>query len=247
VFRGTRVLGCTPDASIGWSVEVQSGERPSRLEASFLIDATGRASWLTRRLGVQRRDGDRLVGVVGLLPAKPGEGDGDPRTLLEAAEDGWWYSAPLPDDRQVVAYMTDADLLPGAPRNLDSFWTSRLRQTVHTLRRLSGAIPKENLRIVSANSYRMEQVVGRNWLAVGDAATTWDPLSSQGIHKALESGLAAAQAVEESRRGNPDALDAYDAWTAEEFAQYRRLHAHYYSRERRWSNSSFWNRRRPSS
>jgi flavin-dependent dehydrogenase len=152
----------------------------------------------------------------------------------------------VPKDRRVVAYMTDVDLLPEAPRNLKEFWTGRLRQTLHTFRRVSGAVSEGNLRIVPANSYRMERVAGGNWLAVGDAATAWDPLSSQGIQKALESGLAAARTVDESRRSNQAVLDAYGTRTAEEFSQYRRLHAHYYGQERRWPDSPFWNRRRSS-
>jgi flavin-dependent dehydrogenase len=245
VLRDTRILSCTPDAVIGWRVEVHSGENFSHLEAAFLIDASGRASWLGRRLGVPRRQEDQLVGVVGLLPIGSDAGDHDPRTLLEAAQDGWWYSAPVPKDRRVVAYMTDVDLLPEAPRNLKDFWTGRLRQTVHTLRRVRGSFSEGDLRIVPANSYRMERVAGSNWLAVGDAATAWDPLSSQGIQKALESGLAAARTVGELRSGNLAALDAYGTRTAEEFSQYRGLHAHYYGRERRWPDSPFWNRRRP--
>jgi flavin-dependent dehydrogenase len=168
VHRNARVLACSPDPSGAWRAEVQSRGQLSCLRARFLIDATGRSSWLPRRLGARRRPCDRLIGVIGVFDVAVEERD--PRLLLEAAEFGWWYSAPLPDDRMAVAYMTDFDLLPKAPRNLDGFWAAQLGQTTHTRQRLAGAAAGNALRIVAADSYRMDRVAGENWLAVGDAA-----------------------------------------------------------------------------
>ena len=37
-------------------------------------------------------------------------GRGSGLTVVEAVEDGWWYTAPLPDGRRVLAFFTDADL-----------------------------------------------------------------------------------------------------------------------------------------
>jgi flavin-dependent dehydrogenase len=236
VCRAARVLGCSRDASGRWQVAVRAGGHTAHLEASFLVDATGRASWLARRCGARRLVWDRLVGVVGLLPAG---GDGDVRTLLEAAEQGWWYSARIPGERLVVAYMTDVDLLPEAPRDLDCFWASHLRQTEHTRRRVGAAAAPGGLRTVAADSYRMDRVTGEGWLAVGDAAMAWDPLSSQGIRKALASGVAAAQAI----AGRSEGLEAYAARVAQDFEQYRRLHGHFYGQVRRWRASAFWRRR----
>jgi flavin-dependent dehydrogenase len=245
VRRNTQVLACSTDGSGDWRVNVQCGERESSLRARFLIDATGRASWLARRQGARRLGCDRLVGVVGLFRPDAGV-DRDPRLVLEAAEEGWWYSAPLPEERMAVAHMTDVDLLPKPPQGLDRTWAARLGQTLLTRRRLAGAAPVSPIRIVSANSYRMDRVAGESWIAVGDAAMAWDPLSSQGISKALESGIAAAHAVGEALAGRTDALAEYGAAVARGFEDYRRIHAHYYGQVRRWPGSPFWERRQAS-
>jgi flavin-dependent dehydrogenase len=243
VCRNTRVLACCQDAAGRWQVGTQAGGRLSHLEAEFLIDATGRASWLARRLGARRLFSDRLVGVVGLFNHRGNAPDRDPRMLLEAAKDGWWYSAPLPGERLAVAYMTDADQLPNSPRNVDSFWVCRLGETSRTQRRVAASARHGDLRTVSANSYRMDHVVGESWLAVGDAAMAWDPLSSQGISKALESGVAAAHAIGEARAGRTGELADYGAVVAKSFEDYRRLSARYYGQVRRWPGSPFWERR----
>ncbi len=52
--------------------------------------------------------------------------------LLEAAEEGWWYSVPLPDGALLVVYMTDLDSIArsGLPRSV--FWEIHLGRTQHT-------------------------------------------------------------------------------------------------------------------
>ena len=86
--------------------------RPVALRTCSLVDATGRAAWLARRLGAERVAFDRLVAVVTFFRTPPTQGNRDTCSMVEATEQGWWYSARVPDDRGVLAFMTDADLLP---------------------------------------------------------------------------------------------------------------------------------------
>jgi flavin-dependent dehydrogenase len=246
VSLGARVLSCLQQASGEWHVEAEVDGQPLRFRARFLVDATGRAAWLAQRQGAHKVACDRLVGVVGFLSANRSRQMGDPRTLLEAAPDGWWYSALLPQDRLVGAYMTDADLLPRARGDLLTFWQRNLRQAAHTQSRLEGCSLEFSLRTVSANSYRMSLVAGRNWLAVGDAAMAWDPLSSQGIIKAIESGMAAAQVIMDHQRDGSTSLEVYATQVQVDFDDYLKQRTAYYSRERRWPESVFWQRRQHS-
>ena len=50
---------------------------------------------------------DRLVALVRFAPVNS---INEPRTLIEACQDGWWYAAPLPQNRVVAAWFTDADV-----------------------------------------------------------------------------------------------------------------------------------------
>jgi hypothetical protein len=79
------------------------------LGANFLINAVGRSGLRSEALHRVRRFVDRLIGDVRVLAS-----DAEPYTMVESAPHDWWYSAPLPDKRLVVAYMTDADLRTGA-------------------------------------------------------------------------------------------------------------------------------------
>jgi flavin-dependent dehydrogenase len=90
----------------------------------------------------------------------------------------------------------------------------------------------------------MNSVAGGDWLAVGDAAATMDPLSSQGILRALRGGIFASYAIEERIRGDAGALGRYAAFVASEHEADRAAAALHYSRESRWAEAPFWSRRR---
>jgi flavin-dependent dehydrogenase len=89
----------------------------------------------------------------------------------------------------------------------------------------------------------MDRVTGNNWLAAGDAAMAFDPLSSQGIHHALKSGLLAARTIENCLLGDRTALEEYARKIQRSFEKYLSTRAVYYGREQRWSSSAFWHRR----
>ena len=103
-------------ASMRSSAAMDTGMCSSRLDrgrtdlsAAFAIDAGGRTAPLARRLGAKRQVNDRLVcGWVHGRACSIGRGVG--LTTVEAVPDGWWYTAPLPEERRVLAFLTDADL-----------------------------------------------------------------------------------------------------------------------------------------
>jgi flavin-dependent dehydrogenase len=83
---------------------------------------------------------------------------------------------------------------------------------------------------------------GRGWLAIGDAAQSWDPLSGQGITRALSSALVAVEVLE-SGRSVGRALDRYADRARADFRNFLRARSVYYGRETRWPESPFWRRR----
>ena len=81
------------------------------------------------------------------------------------------------------------------------------------------------------------------WLAVGDAALSFDPLSSQGLFNALFTGLAAAEAADSFLSGNSDSFAQYHQTTQAIFHAYRTKLAATYNAEKRWPAAPFWRRR----
>jgi flavin-dependent dehydrogenase len=252
VCCGARVRSCLPRTAGGWQVEYTCGFTSSepchRLHARCVIDATGRAAVLARQQGAKRINADRLVGLVGKLAAHSPQSEYpenacDACTLVEACSDGWWYSALLPGARLIAVYMTDADLLPRHREAWHGFWQARLQQATYTQARLHSFNLQNVPRVVAANSSRLDRVSGHSWLAVGDAAMAFDPLSSQGLVHALTSGIRAAEVLNKCLAGETAAIGECNIRVDDEFRKYLRLRGVYYGREQRWSQSVFWQRR----
>lgn len=222
----------------------RAGETPVLpANAHFVVDASGRSSWFARRQGARRINHDTLVGAAALLSADGALADHDSLTMVEAVADGWWYASLLPGEKLVAVFLSDADLHAARTAATVEGWRSLLAETEHLRKR----VERHNYRIevaprvVSANSSRLDVVTGDSWLAVGDAAAAFDPLSSQGIVTALESGIWAAEAI------LAGVLKQYSERLEQMFAVYLANRNFYYSQERRWPASTFWRRRHSAS
>lgn len=221
-----------------WRIRTSSGRR---IAARVAVDAAGRGAPLARMAGARRVALDRLVAIAAFLPADP-DAAFDRFTLVEAAAEGWWYSAPLPDGRRVVGFFTDADVAPRVRGPAD--FRRSLGRAPATAARVRRLPPGTAPRVVSAATSRLTAVAGQAWLAVGDAAAAFDPLSSQGLETALSSALRAADAVTRHLAGDPDALPAYPSHVRETWRRYLYERARVYEREARWPDAPFWKRRR---
>ncbi|WP_224242430.1 tryptophan 7-halogenase [Hyalangium gracile] len=213
------------------------------LQARFVVDATGRKAAFAVAQGARPLVADRGLGVYGAFRVRPGQ-TFDTHTLVEACPEGWWYSALLPEGRVVVGLLGDGDSLRGVTPRASERWLSLLEQAPATRRRLDACdFAGEPLVAVPANVARLDRVHGAHWLTVGDASCTFDPLSSQGISKALRSSLLAAEAIERHLRGAPGALPSYAEAVGRQFQEHLSTRGRYYGMEQRWLEAPFWRNR----
>jgi len=228
----------------GWRLELatEAGER--LLEGSIVIDATGRPSVFARRAGAKRRLLDSLTGVAGYFSLGD-SASSESVLLVEAVENGWWYTAPLPGGRLVAVFLTDADYIQRAMLTQAGKWLGLLQSTMQQHRRVGshGGVLQGGIRILPAESSFLEQVAGDAWIAAGDSAAAFDPLSSQGILSAISSGVAAAQTAAAWLAGDRKAPAAYADSTRARYAEYLAHRDIYYRIEQRWPASGFWKTR----
>ena len=212
IRRYARLDELRRDHSAGtWHVGYDGG---SVIAAPYLVDATGRAAALGRRLGVRPQLHDRLVALTALVPRNPAF---DHAMAIATTAAGWWYAAPVPQGH-VLAFFTDSDLVP-----------QRLAQRMRT---------------VPASSAFTTTRGRDGWLAVGDACAAHDPLCGWGVHRALANGIRAADAIARYLRGgNATALDDYDRHCGDQFDAYLAGLAEHYAFETRFAASPFWQRR----
>ncbi len=242
LYLGARVLGYHGRHE-GWSLRIRHADAVSMLHATFVVDATGRQRYFARRQGAEPVVFDTLCGVFVFFAIDTAHPQQDTFTLIEACEEGWWYSALLPASRLVVGLMTDADVVRQQQLRHLPHWYARLHTTVQTRQRVQHAQPLSAPTVTSANSYILDRMWASGWAAVGDAASTFDPLSSQGIVKAMRWGLNASHAIKAYLQGHDEALRQYENDVREEYDAYLGVKQQYYRMEQRWPHAAFWRHR----
>jgi len=218
-----------------WTLRLNDG---TAISAPFVIDASGRHAAFARRQGAHAEIVDHLTGLAGIFD---GAEDGDSSTLVESFEDGWWYSARLPDGKLVAALMTDADVVRAGRLHEREAWHELLSRTRATRARVAPRRLTHDPVVCPAHSQIATPVAGAGWAAAGDAAVAFDPLSSMGIGYALASGIQAARVA---ATPSAEMLESYAKDVRRHFDAYLARRAAYYAIEQRWPESPFWQRRR---
>jgi len=258
------------DVAGNWSVEIQNAKGREWHQAKYLIDSSGRQAIVAHSLGVTRQQQDKLFAYaqrfVAHNPQNNSPQDSDRFTRLEASSQGWWYSNRLPSTgldhtnlnqtktQRIVVFHTDRDLDYAKQAATVSGFNHLLQKSRHIVGLLEkyGYQPLGKIRGASAASERLTQFAGNAWLAVGDAAQAYDPLSSQGITKALTSGTMAGQLVHYAlnsfvRHRNRSAdLPLFKRYADEQerlWTSYLQQYQYYYHSQSRWPDQLYWSRR----
>ncbi|HYW48113.1 MAG TPA: tryptophan 7-halogenase [Bryobacteraceae bacterium] len=238
LFAGTRLVA-SRRTDAGWHLRLDGGPG-EELDTAFVVDATGRAASFAVEQGARRLAGDGLMAAWAVFPRPR---TADLCTMVEARPEGWWYSSEIPGGQVVVAWMSDADLIRSHGLHRLGRWFAHLGQSSLTAARVVSADPPGTLRVCATQSQKLSQATGAGWIAAGDAASTFDPLSSQGILKALRSGKLASFAALDCLDGRTQSLDRYQRLVDGEYQSYCETKASFYRQEQRWPQSPFWRRR----
>lgn len=229
------------------SLTIKKSGRLVTLTPDFIVDATGSAAVIARRLGIYRNRIDQLLATSIFLEGRHGLTD---RFLIEAVYNGWWYAAPLPNEKAIVSFYRD--------RKAEVKEKSNTQTKIESSQDLIDALMqtlwlKKNIALKScdlagfthtnAESAVLSTVIGENWLAVGDAACSFDPLSSAGITKALLNGKLAADAISDLWGADGQSLTHYQNQIFTDFNNYITARCNDYNKEKRFSSCDFWLRR----
>jgi flavin-dependent dehydrogenase len=243
IFEDARLTTTRHDGD--WQLVIRRAGQTETHSARFVIDATGRSAAFAVQQGARRIVDDRLTGVFVRFRFRDRSTPDDTYTFVEAQPDGWWYSSYLPGGDVVVAWMSDADIVRSHGLHESEAWMEHLTRSRLTSLRIENADRQTTPDVWAAQSQRLTPVHGDGWVAAGDAAATFDPLSSAGILKALRSGKIASFVALDSLEGRGSA-QRYQDLADREYCQYLETRTAFYRMERRWPQSPFWQRRHQS-
>jgi len=205
------------------------------VDAEVLVDASGQAGFLARRLELRRHDPEmRHVALYAHfegVPRPPGERSGDIR-IVSRRDLGWIWFIPLSPTVTSVGVVMSRARHASRPREdaetlLDFLLASTpvAAEQVREARRVSPAHFEADF------SYSARAYAGDRWLLAGDAGSFLDPVFSSGVLLALESGVEAADAIDR-------ALAAGDV-SARAFAAFQKVQRRRFKYFRRFARSFY--------
>lgn len=231
VREGHRVVEVNvADDGVTATVQPPDGVARYRVRAEALIDGSGRASLLSRKLGL-RIDEPRLANVAVFshyanVPRQPGQRSGDIRIV--ARDDlGWFWLIPISDELMSVGVVLPRDAARPFLQLGPEAWLDRtISETPAVARLLADAHRVWPVRVEKDFSFGSRSYADRRWLLAGDAGSFLDPVFSTGVAIALESGLEAGQAVDACLRAGD--------WSGQRLRRYNRRQRQRYFAFRRF-------------
>ncbi|WP_299408066.1 tryptophan 7-halogenase [Acaryochloris sp. IP29b_bin.148] len=175
------------------------------IEATYVVDATGRCQWLARKLKLITTPYSPPLHVeYGYVMGHCSEQEYSP--LIASAPGGWVCVAKVQPLRYQWTRLKWAEHSNASwhPPNLAHLWPGDPPHTVEVTWRL------------------VNPAAGPGYFLVGDAAAVLDPISSQGVLKAVASGMMAAHLINKQFQGGqlqPSPAARYSTWLRTNFYQ----------------------------
>jgi flavin-dependent dehydrogenase len=228
VFEGDRATGVR--------LRGPDGEETS-IAARLVADCSGRATLVGRQRALRERDPRlRKVALFCHYADAIGSTGADAGTIAIVATDfGWMWLIPLDGGAASVGAVLHRDRFSELRRagcDNDAIWREILPGVPAISRRLRGATPTRPVEATADFQYRLRELAGDGWVAIGDAGAFIDPVFSSGVHLAMTGAERAARAATSALAGGrlPVAADfsRYARRSRAELAVYERfIHAWY--------------------
>ncbi len=175
---------------VGAMVRDVTTGRTERVRADWTVGADGTRSTVSRLVGVDRPV--RFPRRLGLVAHYAGTDELTTRGEMHIGDGCYIGLAPTPGGELNVGMALPMDGHSGSA-------SERFDAAVATIpavaRRLDGAARLTPIRGAAPIGHRVSSPAGRGWLLVGDAAGFLDPVTGEGIHRALRSARAATDAL----------------------------------------------------
>lgn len=225
-----------------WLIPARVGKKQLNIFADFLIDAAGRSSLLGGR---KKRLSPAMTAVYAYWQNAEFSGF---ESRVEAGQQEWFWSAPLPDGTINAAVFFDLERFRREKiqsAKLRDFYCSLLKQSELLRGCLKGRLISR-VRVCDASSYLSEDFITPHSIKVGESAYAIDPLSSQGVQTAIRSGLQGSVVVH-TLLTKPDdrasALQFYKERVSESAFFHERQANKFYVEAGETLTSDFWRKR----
>ncbi len=171
--------------------------------APFLIDASGRDTFLGARLGIKRRNRRHNSSAM-YAHFRGAWRHEEPRRAGDISifwfEHGWFWYIPLADGMTSVGVVVWPYYMKRRTQPVREYFFETIALAPALAGRLSGAELASEVEATGNYSYHCTRSHGERYLLAGDAYSFIDPVFSSGVLFAMQGGAAAAEALDVSLR-----------------------------------------------
>jgi flavin-dependent dehydrogenase len=185
------------------------------VRVGFVVDASGRTGFLTKKLG--RHEFDPVLRNIAVhaqyegIARLEGRRAGDIR-MFTRADMGWIWLIPISESVTSVGAVIPQSVHRRESKAVpEDSLTHYLTGTAGLAPLLTHARCVSPARFDADYSYLGTSLAGDRWIAVGDAAAFLDPIFSTGVLLAMQAGLEAAEAIDDSLRAGEPARHRFAA------------------------------------
>jgi flavin-dependent dehydrogenase len=186
------------EAGVRVAAQHESGQVQS-WRASYLIDASGRDTFLAARLGTKRRNRHHNSAAI-YAHFRGAWRHEDPHRAGDISifwfEHGWLWYIPLADGITSVGAVAWPYYMKCRAGPVREFFLDTIAQSPPLAERLRGAELVTEVEATGNYSYQCTRPHGERHLLIGDAYSFIDPVFSSGVLFAMQGGIAAAEALE---------------------------------------------------
>lgn len=187
------------DAGRAGGIRGTFGEEELFVEAKIVVDAGGRATRIGRQLELRTRHAvlDQFALHAWFVDVERGRHrhEGWTHIFFLPEVRGWAWHAPIDDEITSVGLVAAKERFQESGLDSEEFFTRAMRGNRKLGRAMRRARRINDLKGEINYSYRLEQVCGDGWLAVGDAARFIDPVFSSGVAVAMHGARFAAERI----------------------------------------------------
>jgi flavin-dependent dehydrogenase len=180
--------------------------RRLRWEARFVVDASGRDTFLSGSKGAKTRDPSHnsaaIFGHFEGVTRLPGIDEGN--ISIVWFDHGWWWIIPFKDGTASVGAVCWPYYIKSRQTDMEKFLWDTVALCSPVADRLRQARLITPVHAAANYSYRRTTMSGDGYLMVGDAFAFIDPVFSSGVHLALNSATFGAKVVDAALRAAPE-------------------------------------------
>ena len=241
ILRPCTLCDIKQDSEGTWNILLKHDGAPLRIYSQFLVEATGRKAVLK---GSRQSYLPATTSVYAFWKETPLKKN---ISFIEAGDNHFYWGANMPTCGYMICIFSD----PMEIRKYQSpkaFYLDKIQYSS-----LLPYIIEKNANIVdqvsvcTATAFYDKEPISANYIKIGDAAFSLDPLSSQGVQKAMKTGFQGAIVINtllKKKQNGHMAIDYYKSMIKREIKRNTNWTQQLYNDQNRYRGGEFWQLRK---